>query len=169
MKKTYWFAVETRARAEYVALADINAMDGLEAYVPQETRLRRTRKGRVVVQHPLIPSFIFVGSKTPPIVDASSPDHPHPIFQVLASRAVRALLRSPGGGVHPIRPRYVDGWPVDFVEDLRANEAAGAFDFTPRPKPEAGPKRFQKGDLKELMAFAKNTLFPDREIAALAA
>lgn len=156
-----WFAIQTRPRAEQAALADIRMIDGLEAYLPQETRIRRTYKGKETVQHPLMAGFLFVGSTVPIIVDVNSPDHPHPIFQVLKSRAVRDIVRSPGGGVHPIRPMVVDGWRVDFIDHLKAQEAAGAFDYTPRAKPEAKAKRFQKGDLKDLMAFAKNTLFPD--------
>lgn len=165
MTTTYWFAVETRPRAEYAALNDIQAM-GLEAYLPQETRQRRTYKGKEVVRHPLMPGFVFVGSTTPPIVDAGSPDHPHPIFQVLKSKSVRGLVRSPGGGVHPIRPRIVDGWAVNFVDDLRAREAAGDFDFTPRQKPAAKARRFMKGSLKELMDFARQELFSPPAVAA---
>lgn len=111
-----WFAVETRPRAELAALADIQAM-GLEAYVPQETRLRRTRKGKVVVQHPLLPGFIFVAAE-------SAQD----VFRTLGSKAVRNVVRAPGGGAHPIRPKMVDGSPWHFVDEMRAREAAGDFD-----------------------------------------
>lgn len=69
-----WFAVETRPRAELAALADIQTM-GLEAYVPQETRLRRTRRGKVVVQHPLLPGFIFVAAETAGSVRRSEGRH----------------------------------------------------------------------------------------------
>lgn len=158
--KTYWFAVQTRPRAESAALADINSMSGLQAYLPQETRLRRTRKGRVTVQHPLMPGFIFVGSTTPPIVDAASPDHPHPIFQVLKSRAVRCLVRSGAGGVHPIRPQMIDGWRVEVVDYLRQREAAGAFDFRP-PAPRTPERKFMKGALKDQLTTVMARLFPD--------
>lgn len=161
MTTTYWFAVQTRSRAEYAALADINGMDGLEAYLPQETRQRRTHRGKEAVLHPLLPGFIFVGSSVPQIAAVASTDHPHPIFDVLKSKAVRGLVRSPGGGVHPIRPQVIDGWRVNFVDHLREREAAGAFDYTPRQKPEAKAALFQKGDLKELMAMASRALFPD--------
>jgi len=116
-----WFAVQTRPRAEMTAMADITAM-GLEAYVPQETRIRRTHKGKETVQHPLLPGFVFVCAKS------------RSIFDVLKSRAVRDIVRSPGGDAHPIRPKIIDGWPVHFVDEMRAREAAGDFDFTPRRK-----------------------------------
>nr|WP_312165619.1 transcription termination/antitermination NusG family protein [Brevundimonas diminuta] len=144
-----WFAVETRPRAELAALADIQAM-GLEAYVPQETRLRRTRKGKVVVQHPLLPGFIFVAAE-------SAQD----VFRTLGSKAVRNIVRAPGCAAHPIRPKIVNGWPVHFVDEMRAREAAGDFDYTPRPKPQAVEKRWSAGGLKELMAQARSVLFPD--------
>lgn len=144
-----WFAVETRPRAELAALADIQAM-GLEAYVPQETRLRRTRKGKVVVQHPLLPGFIFVAAETA-----------QDVFRTLDSKAVRNVVRAPGGAAHPIRPKIVDGSPWHFVDEMRVREAAGDFDYTPRQKPQAPAKRWSAGGLKELMAQAKSVLFPD--------
>nr|WP_313041054.1 transcription termination/antitermination NusG family protein [Brevundimonas diminuta] len=161
MTTIYWYAVQTRPRAEYAALADINSMTSLEAYLPQGTRQRRTYRGKETVEHPLMPGFIFVGSTVPPIIDAASPDHPHPIYGVLKSKAVRNLVRSPGGGVHPIRPQVIDGWRVNFIDYLRERESAGAFDYTPRQKPEAKHAQFQKGDLKELMAMVSRALFPD--------
>lgn len=158
MTTTNWFAVQTRPRAELTALADITAL-GLEAYVPQETRIRRTRKGKEVVQHPLMPGFIFVlCAKSREIADA------------LKSHAVRDVLRNPDGEPHPIRPKIVDGSSWHFVDEMRAREQAGDFDFTPRQKAPKNPdKRFAKGGLKELMAFARAELFPEREPAALLA
>lgn len=133
-----WFAVETRPRAEYAALADLTAM-GFEVYLPQETRLRRTRKGRIPAQHPLMPGFLFVG-----VQDRS-------IFDVLRSRAVRSIVRSPGGGAHPIRPRIVSGQPFHFVEDMRTRETAGEFDSTPRTAPlvKGGEARVLSGAFKD--------------------
>lgn len=164
---TYWFAVETRARAEQRAIAEIEALGEFQVYVPMEKRLRRTRKGRVPVSHPLMPSIIFVGSTIPPIADVNSPDYPHPIFKLLKLSSVRALVRGAGGMVHPIQPITVDGWCQDFVENLRSREAAGEFDFTPRPPVEGQPRKvFKKGDLAELMAVARRTLFPDLTRAA---
>lgn len=164
---TYWFAVETRARAEHRAIAEIEALGEFQVYVPMETRLRRTRKGRVPVSHPLMSSIIFVGSTVPPIADVNSPDYPHPIFKLLKLPSVRALTRGAGGMVHPIQPITVDGWRQDFVENLRAREAAGEFDFTPRPPVEGQPRKvFKRGDLSDLMALARRTLFPDLALAA---
>lgn len=163
---TYWFAVETRARAEHRALAEITALGGFEVYIPQETRIRRTRKGRFAVSHPLMPSIISVGSKVPPIADVTSPDYPHPIFALLKLPSVRALPRGAGGQVHPMRPVVVDGWRQDFVENLRAREAAGEFDFTPRaPVADQPRKTFKKGDLAELLALARRALFPNLRAA----
>lgn len=167
MITTHWYAVETRPRAEYAALAEIAALGEFQTYCPQETRLRRTRKGRFVVQHPLMPSIVFVGSHVPPIVDVNSPDHPHPIFKLLKLPSVRALPRSPGGGVHPIRPAVVDGWRVNFVDHLRSREEAGEFDFTPRHPNDTKPIiQTIRGDLRELMTLARQTLFPDLARAA---
>lgn len=141
-----WFAVETRPRAEMTAMADINAM-GLEAYVPQETRIRRTHKGKEVVQHPLLPGFVFVCAKS------------RSIFEVLKSRAVRNVVRSPGGNAHPIRPKIVDGSPRHFVDEMRAREAAGDFDFTPRKKPAMRRPDFLKGAFKDQLAAIRIALF----------
>lgn len=159
----YWYAVQTRPRAEYAALAEINGMPGLEAYLPQETRQRRTYKGKEPVHSPLMPGFIFVGSPVPPIMDAASPDHPHPIYAVLKSKSVRDLVRSPGGGAHPIRAQVIDGWRVNFVDYLRQREAAGDFDFIPRQnkatpaKPKTRSLK-EKGDWKAQVAAAKQHL-----------
>lgn len=133
-----WYAVETRPRRELAALADITAM-GLEAYVPQEIRLRRTRKGAVPVQHPLLPGFVFVRAA------------PRTIFDVLKSKAVRNVIRAPGGAAHPIRAKIVDGWPVHFVDEVRRREAAGDFDFTPRKRPliKGGHARVISGFFKD--------------------
>lgn len=133
-----WYAVETRPRRELAALADITAM-GLEAYVPQETRIRRTHKGKEVVQHPLMPGFIFVSAAS------------DTIFDVLKSQAVRDIIRAPGGDAHPIRPKIVDGWPVHFVDEVRRREAAGDFDFTPRKRPlvKGGHARVISGFFKD--------------------
>ncbi|MFN3930824.1 MAG: transcription termination/antitermination NusG family protein [Brevundimonas sp.] len=161
MSTTYWFAVETRPNREYAALAEIDALGEFETYCPQETRLRRTRKGRFVVQHPLMASIVFVGSKVPPIADINSPDHPHPIFKLLNLPAVRALPRSPGGGVHPIRPQIVDGWRVDFVDHLKKREAAGAFDFRPREKTEAPQVKTLKGAFKDQLTEVMKAFYPD--------
>ena len=160
MPKTYWYAVETRVRSEQAALREITAL-GFDVYLPQETRLKRTRKGRVVVQHPLMPGFLFVGSKVPPIVDVDSPDHPHPIFEILKLQSVRDIVRGAGGGIHPIRPRIVDGWSVNFVEDLRQREAAGAFDFRPREKDETAKPRSLTGAFKDQLAQVMKAFYPD--------
>ena len=123
MNSTNWFVVQTTPRGELAALADIQAMDGLEAYLPQETRLRRTRKGKVVVQHPLLPGFLFVGTRT------------RSIFDTLRSKSVRGIIRSPGGAAHPIRSKTVNGTAWNFVDELRSRENAGEFDFTPKNRP----------------------------------
>lgn len=141
MTTTNWFAVETRPRAELAAQADINAM-GLEAYVPQETRLRRTRRGKVIVQHPLLPGFIFVCAET--VQD---------VFRVLGSKSVRNVVRAPGGAAHPIRPKIVDGSPWHFVDEMRAREEAGDFDFTPRRKP-----LVKGGQAKVIAGFFKDQI-----------
>ena len=122
MTTANWFPVETRPRAELTAQTDITSM-GLEAYVPQEIRLRRTRRGAVPVQHTLMPGFVFVRAA------------PSAIFDVLKSKAVRNVIRAPGGAALPIRAKIVDGWPVHFVDEMRRREAAGDFDFTPKRKP----------------------------------
>lgn len=144
---TYWFAVETRARGEFAALADINAMPGLEAYLPRETRQRRTFRGKETVYYPVMPGFIFVGSPIRPIADVSSPEHPHPIYNVLKSKSVRGLVRSAGGGAQPMQPLSVHGWRVDFVDYMREREEAGDFDFTPRQK-KAAPSKPKTRSLK---------------------
>lgn len=131
MTTTNWYAIETRPRAEYAALADINSMPGLEAYLPQETRFRRTRKGQFSVEHPLLPGFMFVGCQP----EASRPDGHPLIFNVLHSKAVRSIIRSPGGGVHPIRPKVVRGTSWHFVNELRSRETAGQFDYTREREP----------------------------------
>lgn len=160
LNKTYWYAVETRVRSEYAALREISAL-GFDCYLPQETRLKRTRKGRFVVQHPLMPGFLFVGTTVPPIIDVDSPDHPHPIFQVLNLPSVRNLVRGAGGGIHPLRPRVVDGWRVDFVEHLRSREEAGDFDNRPREKTEATKARTLTGAFKDQLAQVMATFYPD--------
>ena len=134
---------------------------GFDCYLPQETRLKRTRKGRFVVQHALMPGFLFVGSKVPPIVDVNSPDHPHPIFEILKLQSVRDIVRGAGGSIHPIRPRIVYGWPVNFVEDLRKREAAGAFDLRPREKNDTVNVRSLTGAFKDQLAQVMKTFYPD--------
>lgn len=123
MNSTNWFVVQTTPRGELAALADIQAVDALEAYLPQETRLRRTRKGKVVVQHPLLPGFLFVGTQT------------RSIFDTLRSKSVRGIIRSPGGAAHPIRSKTVNGTAWNFVDELKSRENAGEFDFTPKNRP----------------------------------
>ena len=137
-----WFAIETRPRAESAALADIQAMPDLEAYLPQETRLRRTRKGRFVVQHPLLPGFLFVRATA------------QTVFDVLKSKAVRSVVRSPGGAAHPIRPKLVDGKEWNVVDEMRARENAGEFDFTPKRTPliQGGAVRVISGAFKDQIA-----------------
>lgn len=169
MTTTYWYAVETRVRSENAALREISAIEGLEAYLPQETRLKRTRKGRFVVQHPLMPGFLFVGAKVPPIVDVNSPDHPHPIFEVLKLQSVRAIVRGAGGGIQPIRPKIIDGWAVNFVDDLRQREAAGAFDFRPAAKPDVAEVKTLTGAFKDQLAQVMKAFYPDLAPARLAA
>lgn len=139
MSTTHWYVVETRPRAEYAALTDIEAMMGLEVYLPQETRLRRTRKGKFVVQHPLLPGFLFVRATA------------RSIFDVMRSQAVRSIVRSPGGAAHPIRPRTVNGTAWDFVDEMRSRENAGEFDFTPKRKPliKGGEVRVMTGFFKD--------------------
>lgn len=139
MPTASWFAIETRPRAEYAALADLEAMDGIDVYLPQETRLRRTRKGKFVVQHPLLPGFLFVNATG------------RSIFDVLRSKAVRGIVRAPGGAAHPIRPRVINGTPWHFVDEMRARENAGEFDFTPKLKPlvEGGNVRVLTGFFKD--------------------
>lgn len=173
MTTTYWFAVETRPRAEFAALADINAMPGLEAYFPRETRQRRTMRGKETVFHPVMPGFVFVGSPIRPTADVSSPDHPHPIYGVLKSKAVRGLVRSAGGGAQPMQPLSVQGWRVDFVDFMREREAAGDFDFTPRQKKTAPSKPLTrslkgKGAWEAQLAAAKQYM-ADLRNEALAA
>ena len=123
VNSTNWFVVRTTPRGELAALADIQAMEGLEAYLPQETRLRRTRKGKVVVHHPLLPGFLFVGTQG------------RSIFDALRSKSVRGIIRSPGGAAHPIRSKIVNGTAWNFVDELKSREIAGEFDFTPKHKP----------------------------------
>lgn len=163
---TYWFAVQTRPRAEFAALADINAMPGLEAYLPRETRQRRTFRGKEVVYTPVMPGFVFVGSPIRPINDVNSPDHPHPIYSVLKSNAVRGLVRSAGGGVHPMRPLSVDGWRVDFVDYMRRREDAGDFDFTPRQK-KAAPHKPKTKSFKSLGGFDDQLAAAHRDLEAM--
>lgn len=145
-----WFAVETRVRAEYAAVADINAMDGLEAYLPEETRKRQTRKGERIVQHPLLPGFMFVSCDP----DAERPDGRPLILDVLRSKAVRSIVRSPGGGIHPIRPKMVRGTAWHFVDELRARENAGQFDYTRDREPleEGSVVRVINGAFKDQIA-----------------
>jgi hypothetical protein len=73
------------------------------------------------------------------------------IFDVLRSRAVRGIVRAPGGGAHPIRPKLVGGTLWHFVDELRSRENAGEFDFTPRQKPlvKGGEVRVMTGFFKD--------------------
>lgn len=152
MDNLNWFAIQTRPRAEFAALADIQAMDGLEAYLPQETRQRRTRKGKETVRHPLMPGILFVGCKA------------RSIFDVLRSRAVRDIIRAPGGEARPIRPKMVDGSPWHIVDELRQREEAGDFDFTPRRKPlvKGGKARVLVGVFKDQIGRLMSTPFEGR-------
>lgn len=142
MDTTTWFAVETRPRAESAALANINSLDGFEAYAPQETRIRRTPKGKLTVQHPLMPGIIFVSTKT------------RPIFDVLKCLAVRDIMRTPcTGAPHALRPKTVNGTTWHFVDELRARENAGEFDYTPRRKP-----LVKGGEVRVLTGFFKDQI-----------
>lgn len=108
-----WYAVRCRPQAE------AKALDGLrerrfDTYMPVETRLRRTLKGRKRVDHPLIPGYIFVGVKSW-----------QSLYFVTRVEAVQEVI-SVAGEAYPI--------PSRFVYDLMARQSAGEFDFTPRKK-----------------------------------
>jgi len=142
-----WFAIETRPRGEYAALHDLQTMTDLDIYLPQEIRQRRTRKGKEKVRHPLMPGILFVGC-----ID------PADIWAATRSGAVRRIIRSATGEALPIRPQVIDGWRVNIVDHLRAREAAGDFDFTPRQKAPRKPG-FLKGTFRDQLAAVRNALF----------
>ncbi len=112
-----WYAVRCRGGAERKAADGLREM-GFDVYTPMETRFRRDPKTRqaVNVEHPLIPSYLFVGVKTwgPRIYEVQSVEPVHDVVRYASREAA------------PIRPRFVD--------ELRARQAAGEFDFTPKRK-----------------------------------
>lgn len=119
-----WFAVRSRPQAEIPALAGLKER-GFEVFLPMERRLRRTPKGRVTVEHPLIPGYLFVGVK----------DWGPGIHEAEAVTAIRQVVRFANGEPAPI-PTLMNeaGEEVHFVYALQALCASGAFDFTPRLK-----------------------------------
>lgn len=115
-----WFAVRTKPGREVAAVEGLKERR-FDVYLPAATRLRRTSIGRRSVLSPLIPGYVFVGV---------GPDSPR-IYDVVAVSAVSDVVRYANGIAAEIRSGD-DG--SHFVYAMRALQAAGAFDYTPRTK-----------------------------------
>ncbi|WP_332657348.1 transcription termination/antitermination protein NusG [Brevundimonas sp.] len=112
-----WYAARTEGRGEKAAAEAIRELK-LDVFLPCETRLRRTRKGKERIEHPLLPGYLFVGT---------NPDALGDIYAVAKLSHVVDVVRLRSGTAAEI--------PASFVNGLRAAVEAGDFDFTPKRKP----------------------------------
>jgi transcription antitermination factor NusG len=108
-----WYVFRTRPQAEVRSRDRLREM-GYTTFLAMEKRLRRTRKGKEAVEHPLVPSYLFA---------AVGPGQS--LYDALAVDGVADVLRV-GGNAHPI--------PAAFVYDLQARQMAGEFDHTPKAR-----------------------------------
>lgn len=113
-----WYAIRTKPGRERQAIEGLRERRFREVYMPVERRLRRTAMGRKTVEHPLIPGYLFIG------IGPESPD----IYGALRIEAVSDLVRHASGVAATSADVGV------FVYGLRAMEAAGEFDHTPKAK-----------------------------------
>ena len=114
-----WFVVRTAPQAEARVQRGLRE-NGLEAYLPTETRWRRTRYRTARVFAPMFPSYLFVGLSTG-----------RPEFYIV--RALDGFLGFLGidGKPFPVRFGKVEAEPDSFsIEAMREAETLGLFDFT---------------------------------------
>ena len=119
MSKVDWFVVRTQPQAEQRVQRGLRE-NGLEAYLPTETRWRRTRYRTARVFAPMFPSYLFVGLSTG-----------RPEFYIV--RALDGFLGFLGidGKPFPVRFGKVEAEPDQFsIEAMREAETLGLFDFT---------------------------------------
>lgn len=132
-----WYAVRVKSGREAKAVADLRERL-FDTYLPMETRMRRTLRGRTRVEHPLIPGYLFVGVK------------PHQsLYFVTRVETVQSIVCQGG---QPYEIHHHDG--RHFVYDLQARQAAGEFDHTPKKKPliEGADVRVLSGPFKDHIA-----------------
>lgn len=132
-----WFAVRTQAKREQAAETAIKELTRLDVFLPVETRLRRTHKGRTRVHSPLMPGYLFVGT---------NPDAKGDIYSCVSVSAVVDVVRLRSGQAAVINAR--------FINAMRAAMAAGEFDYTPKRKPlqVGGQVKIQAGPFQGLIA-----------------
>lgn len=134
-----WYIIRSASGRERAALESLQEVR-LDAYLPCETRWRRTSKIKEKAQHPLFAGYLFVQCEPrdfAPILDLD--------------------------GVHQfVRYMRADGAPVPMpipareVEKVRAQEAAGMYDVTrpsarERKRQEARAKAMRKGEAVRLI------------------
>lgn len=106
-----WFAVQTNPLCERKA-SDGLREHGFTVFMPVETKWKRTRKTRERVDHPLFPSYIFVG-----LGPWQS------LYHVRQIDGVRGLVMTGDRVPAEVIPAA--------IYDLQARQAAGEFDRTP--------------------------------------
>jgi hypothetical protein len=112
MARTDWVAINTEPAAEYTAWLELTRL-GLAAYLPQARRRWRPAHSTVALlrKYPVFPRYVLL---------------PYPQAHLPAVRLCRGVLRA--------RPILCNGeghlWraPGSVIDDIRAREAAGAFD-----------------------------------------
>jgi transcription antitermination factor NusG len=122
-----WYVVRTRPNAEQRVAAELRAR-GLEVYLPSERRLRRHARRTTVVEHALLPGYLFAAVRVKPDFH---------------------LIRA-APGVECVLGRGVDGRPLpvkdEEVATLHLAEELGEFDMTP------GLRTFQVGARVKIIA-----------------
>ena len=119
MSEVDWFVVRTQPQAEQRVQRGLRE-NGLAAYLPTETRWRRTRYRTARVFSPMFPSYLFVG------LSARQPE-----FYIV--RALDGFLGFLGidGRPFPVRFGKVEAEPELFsIQAMREAETLGLFDFT---------------------------------------
>lgn len=116
-----WFVIRARPGREASAVEGLKERGFTDVYLPTERRLVRGLRGSRPVDRALIPGLIFLG------IGPSSPS----VYEACRVSCVTDLVRQASGEAAAIR-RCADGHHP--VYDIRAREAAGEFDHTPKAK-----------------------------------
>ena len=116
-----WFVIRARPGREASAVEGLRERGFTDVYLPTERRLVRGLRGSRPVDRALIPGLIFLG------IGPSSPS----VYDACRVSCVTDLVRHASGEAAAIR-RCADGHHP--VYDIRARQAAGEFDHTPKAK-----------------------------------
>lgn len=108
-----WYIVRSASGRERAALASIEG-EGFNAYLPCETRWRRTPTRKDKVEHPLFVGYLFVECEATDCAGILELDGVHQFVRYLGSDGEPHAM--------PI--------PAREVEKVRAKQAAGHYDVT---------------------------------------